>query len=45
MVNWTSTIYNSLEELQTAVNATVNTSDIEFVSDPVTGRILFAKTA
>jgi hypothetical protein len=44
MVNWTATIYNSLEELETAVEAVVNSSTIEIVADPITGRFLLAKT-
>ena len=45
MVNWQAAIYKSLEELETAIEATVNTSSIELVCDPITGRYLFAKTA
>lgn len=45
MVNWTATIYNSLEELETAIEATVNTSSIALVADPVNGKFLLAKTA
>jgi hypothetical protein len=45
MVNWTATIYNSLEELEAAIEATVNTSSIALVADPTTGRFLLAKTA
>ncbi|MCK9591868.1 MAG: hypothetical protein M0Q91_07660 [Methanoregula sp.] len=45
MVNWTATIYKSLEELKAGIEATVNSSDIEMVADPITGRFLLAKTA
>ena len=45
MANWQAAIYNSLEELETAIEATVNTSSIELVADPLTERFLLAKTA
>lgn len=45
MVNWQAAIYNSLEELKTGIEATVNTSSIEIVADPLTERFLLAKTA
>jgi hypothetical protein len=45
MANWQATIYPSLEALEAAIEATVNTSSIELVCDPITGRYLFAKTA
>ena len=45
MANWQADIYKSLEELKTAIEATVNTSSIELVADPLTERFLLAKTA
>jgi len=45
MANWQAAIYNSLEQLETAIEATVNTSDIELICDPINGRFLLAKTA
>jgi len=44
MTNWSATIYNSLEELEAAIEAISVSSYIELVCDPITGRYLLAET-
>lgn len=43
MVNWTATKYNSLEELETAVEAIVNTVTLHIAGPDITGRFLLVQ--